>query len=60
MASRGVNNSNELRNVTLMSMVPRTTRGGMATIVIPFNQHHVCGVVHWDLMEKGTLLQPNL
>ena len=46
MTSRGVDNSNELRNITLMSMVPRTTGGGMATIVIPFNQHHV---------EKGTI-----
>ena len=22
--------------------------------------HDFCGVVHWDLMEKGTLLHPNL
>ena len=25
-----------------------------------FFQKSSCGVVHWDLMEKGTLLHPNL
>ena len=40
VASSGVNNLNEPRNVILLIIVAHTIGGGMATIVIPLNQHH--------------------